>query len=122
MKDITILKHRVIVQEVLDIIESKIQNPPTLGELASLSGLSRTYFSYVFKEVTGMGLQDYLIQTRLNKAKDLLGDINLEIKEIAHEVGFVDPNHFCRSFKKMMGISPTNCRLTEIKSPQSRKS
>ena len=113
-KAITILKHRMAVQKAIDMIEAKMQDLPTLGELASFSGLSRTYLSFVFKEVTGMRLQDYLTQVRLEKAKDLLGNIDLKIKQIAYEAGFSDPNYFCRTFKRKMGLNPTNWRLREI--------
>ena len=114
-KAITSLKHRMAVQKGLDMIEARNQDPPTLTELASFSGLSRNYFSCVFKEVTGMRLRDCLVQTRLNKAKDLLKDFNLEIKEIAHKIGFRDPNHFCRIFKKKTGVSPTGWTLGKMK-------
>lgn len=110
-KAITTIKHRMAVKKAQDLIRAKIQDPPSLGELAFLAGLSRTYFSPVFKEVAGMGIQDYLIRTRINKAKDLLSNINLTIKQIAYEVGFRDPNHFSRTFKKETGITPTNWRL-----------
>jgi len=113
-KVITVLKHRMATQKALEMIKARMQDPPTLGELASFSGISRTYFSYVFKEVTGMRLQDYLMQTRLNKAKDLLSNIDLKIKQISYEVGFCDPNYFCRTFKKRTGLNPTNWRLGKI--------
>lgn len=114
LKIITILKHRGAVQKALEMIKARMQDPPTLGELASFTGLSRTYFSYVFREVTGMRLQDYLTQTRLNKAKELLGNIDLKIKQIAYEAGFSDPNYFCRTFKKKMGSNPTDWRLAKF--------
>ena len=82
---ISVLKHRMAVEKALDMIKARMQDPPTLGELASCSGLSRTYFSHVFREVMGMRLQDYLIQIRLERAKDLLGNIDLKIKKIAYE-------------------------------------
>jgi len=110
----TTLKHRMAVQKALDIIKSRMQDLPTLDQLASSSGLSRTYFSCVFKEVTGMRLQDYLIKIRLDKAKDLLEKIDLKIKQIAYEVGFSDPNYFCRMFKQKLGQSPTNWRVSRI--------
>jgi len=108
------------VQKALDTIEARIQGPPSLTELASLTELSRTYFSRVFKETTGMRLRDYLMEVRINKAKDLLDDINLEIKQIAYEVGFNYPDHFSRTFKRKTGVSPTDWRLKEIKNPTSQ--
>ena len=121
-KVITTIKHLKAVQKALDLIRTRIQDPPTLGELASFAGLSRTYFSPVFKEVVGTGLQNYFIQARINKAKDLLGDINLTVKQVAYAVGFRDPNYFCRTFKQKMGVSPTNWRLMEMKNLRSQES
>lgn len=113
-KAVTTLKHRMAVQKTRDLIEERIQDLPTLAELAKSSGLSRTYLSFVFKEVTGMRLQDYLTQVRLEKAKELLGRIDLKIKEIAQESGFSDPNYFCRTFKKKTGLNPSNWRVRRI--------
>lgn len=111
---ITILRHRLAVQKALNMIKERIQDLPTLAELASFSGLSRTYLSFVFKEVTGMRLQDYVTQVRLEKAKDLLTNIDMKIKQVSHETGFSDPNYFCRSFKKKTGFNPTNWRVRQV--------
>ena len=111
---VAVLKHQVAVQKALDLIKERIQDIPTLGELATCSGLSRTYFSYVFKEVTRIRLRDCVIQARLDRAKDMLSNIDLKIKQIAFESGFRDPNYFCQFFKKKMGLCPTNWRLKEI--------
>ncbi len=119
MKGITVSKHRAAVQRAVNTIEARIQNPFSLAELASLSGLGRTYFSLVFKEVTGMKLRDYLTQTRINKAKDLLEDLELKIKEIAYQVGFRNPDYFCRIFKRKTGLSPTEWRMANLRSKKS---
>jgi len=113
-KAITTIKHRMAVQKALEVIKARIQDSPTLGELASLSGLSRTYFSHVFKEVMGMRLQDYVIQTRLGTAKDLLSNFELKIKKVAYEAGFCDPNYFCRFFREKTGLNATNWRLKKV--------
>jgi YesN/AraC family two-component response regulator len=108
---ITDVRHRIAVQKALAMIDERIQDPPTLADLASCSGLSRTYFSVIFKEVTGIRLQDYLMQIRLDKAKTLLCCIDLKVKQIAFETGYPDPNYFCRTFKKKTGLNPTSWRL-----------
>ena len=113
-QSIKILRHRLAVQRAVEMIETRMQDPPTLGELAYCSGLSPNYFSHVFKAVTGMRFQDYLMEIKLNKAKNLLININLRIKNIAHESGFRDPNHFCRIFKRKTGLNPTNWRLRNL--------
>ena len=113
-ESITTIKHRMAVQRALDLIRLRFQNPPTLAELAFFAGLSRTYFSPVFKEIAGMGLRDYLTRARINKAQDLLGDLNLTVKQIAYQVGFTDPNYFSRTFKKETGVAPTTWRLRKM--------
>lgn len=113
-KAITALKHRMAVQKAVDLIGARMQDLPTLAELASFSGLSRTYLSFVFKEVTGMRLQDYLTRLRFDKAKDLLANIDLKIKQVAYETGFSYPNYFCRTFKKKTGLNPSNWRVRRI--------
>lgn len=110
-KTITAIRHREVIRKAINIIEQKIQDMPSLSELASLLGISRTYFSQIFKEVTGMRLQEYINQIRLEKAKDLLVNINLKIKEVSYQIGFKDPNYFCRKFKKVTGLTPTVWRL-----------
>src|SRR4030042_6461118 len=102
------LKHRMAVQKALEMIQTKMQDRPSLGELAASTGMSRTYFSHIFRHVMGMRLQEYLMTARLHKAKDLLGDNSLKVKQIAFKVGFRDPNYFCRTFKKKVGLSPIN--------------
>ncbi len=119
MKVITISKHRAAVQRAQNMIEAKIQDSHSLAELAFLSGLARTYFSFVFKEVTGMRLRDYLTQTRINKSKDLLKNVELKIKEIAYQVGFRNPDYFCRIFRKKTGVSPTEWRMANLRSKKS---
>ena len=113
-KAITIIKHRIAIKKTIEILEAKMQDLPTLAELGSLSGLSRTYFSQVFKETTGMKLQEYITEVRLKKAKNLLSNIDLKIKEVAYETGFKDPNYFCRTFKRKMGLNPTNWRVKKL--------
>lgn len=60
-----------------------------------------SYFSEVFKKEVGIGFNQYLIDLRFSKAKELLlGQAELTIGDIAMIVGFHDPNYFSRLFKK----------------------
>ncbi len=113
-KIIAELRREAAVQRALDMMKSRMQDPPMLDELASLSGFSRNYFSHVFRKVMGLRLQDWFTQARLEKAKDLLQDPTLNIKRIAHDSGFRDPNYFCRVFKNGTGLNPTDWRLAII--------
>ena len=69
--------------------------------------ISPYYFSKVFKEECGLNFIEYLTNIRIDKAKELLEKSNLSIKEICVSCGYTDPNYFSRSFKKNVGVTPT---------------
>jgi Response regulator containing CheY-like receiver domain and AraC-type DNA-binding domain len=80
----------------------------TLDEIAKESCVSPHYFSRLFKEETGENFIDYLTRVRINKAKDLMQNSNISIKEICYKIGYNDPNYFSRLFKKVQKVSPTD--------------
>ena len=69
--------------------------------------ISPYYFSKVFKDETGENFIEYLTTIRIEKAKELLRGSNLSMKEICSAVGYSDPNYFSRTFKKNVGVTPT---------------
>lgn len=79
----------------------------------SLDGISREldispyYFSKLFKDVAGINFVEYLTNIRIEKAKDLLMNSDMSMKEICVQVGYNDPNYFSRIFKKSTGRTPT---------------
>lgn len=92
----------------LDYIQNNYMDPDlSLNGICSYLGISTSYFSTVFKEVTGETFMEVLIRTRMDKAKELLENTTLKNYEIAEKVGFSDPHYFGISFKKMTGKTPT---------------
>lgn len=81
----------------------------TLRSLARHAGVSESYLGRIFKSVTGKAPVDYLIDIRINKAKDLLQD-GASVSETARTAGFHDVYYFSRAFKKREGLSPTAFR------------
>ena len=79
-------------------------------KLAALVYLSPGYLSAIFKEETGVTLNRFVREVRMNKAKELLEDTNKKIAQIAKEVGFSNSSYFCRSFREFFGTSPESCR------------
>ncbi len=79
----------------------------TLSEIAKHAGYSPNYCDTIFKRETGKPLIDYVVDARIEKAKLLLQEGILSLKEIADTVGFIDYNYFSRTFKKRCKISPT---------------
>lgn len=79
----------------------------SVEEISHYTYLSTTYVTKIFKEETGSTPINYLIGVRMNKAKDLLQDGTLSVKEVAKSVGYDDPYYFSKLFKKHCGLSPT---------------
>ena len=82
----------------------------TLPQVAYKVNMSSTYFSKKFKEVTGFGFKEYLLNLRIQKACELLLETRLSVTEIAYKIGFNDSNYFGDVFKKSRGISPLKYR------------
>lgn len=82
----------------------------SLGQVASAVNTSFFYFCKLFRKKTGTTFTEFLSRTRVEKAKNLLLNQNLRISEIAYEVGFQSLTHFNRTFKNIVGESPTSYR------------
>lgn len=82
----------------------------SLDSLAEELKLSPQYVSRVFKDAFGKNFKDYLTDCRIDAAKKLLRSGNQSISDIALEVGYKDPNYFCRIFKKVTGTTPKEFR------------
>ncbi|MFA9379778.1 MAG: response regulator [Acetanaerobacterium sp.] len=78
-----------------------------LEDIARAVNLSPFYFSRFYKEETGVNFIDRLTGIRMEKAKGLLLDNTLSIKDVARMVGYADPNYFSKLFKKMVGTTAT---------------
>ncbi len=74
--------------------------------LAGQVYLSAGYLSAVFKEETGMNLNRFIREVRLNRAKELLEGTNMKIGQVAKAVGFVNASYFGRSFREFFGETP----------------
>ena len=96
-----------IVNEAINYIMTNIENDISLDDVADYCHISKFHFSRIFKEETGETFMEFLIRTRMEKARELLEHTSLKNYEIAERVGFADPHYFGISFKKMTGQTPT---------------
>lgn len=94
------------LQQVLDYIHSYLDRPLQLAELAEISGMSQYYFCRVFKQLIGVAPYQYVLQQRMEKAKELLQQRKYTIAEIALLVGCTDQSRFTKHFKKYVGVTP----------------
>jgi AraC-like DNA-binding protein len=89
-----------------DYLHASYGHIVTLAELARTCGLSADYLRHAFRNSTGQSLGAYVQEIRLTKAKSLLTDDHLTMKQIAHRVGFASPSSFCVAFHKATGETP----------------
>ena len=73
--------------------------------------LTASYVSTLFKKATGVAFSQYLLQYRIEIAKDMLNNSKKKISEISEKAGFGTYNNFVRMFKKKVGISPSQYRM-----------
>lgn len=100
----------LIMHASFDLLHKNYAQKMTVKELASHAGLSLSRYSSLFKQYTGLSPQQYLIQYRFQKAKDLMSHTHLNIRQIASLVGFDDQLYFSRLFKKYEHLSPIEYR------------
>lgn len=94
------------LQQVRDYINEHLEQDLTLSELAAVVHMSPSYFSGSFKQLTGLAPHQYVIQCRVERAKQLLVQNKLSIAEIALQVGFAHQSHLSRHFKRLVGVTP----------------
>ena len=76
-------------------------------ELARLCGMNVSTFSRTFKKEHGMTFKNHLIHHRIGKAKEMLETPNALVTDVAYAVGFHDPSYFTRTFRRLVGTSPS---------------
>jgi AraC-like DNA-binding protein len=101
---------RILFEQVSDYIHQYYMDTLTIRSLAESHGVNENRLFYVFSKYAGMGAGDYLMIQRLNRAKELLVTVDAPVVDIAKSVGYHDPYHFSKRFKRQFGISPSKFR------------
>ena len=98
-----------VVTQAMRWLELQFDRPISIGQLSKSLGYHRTHLSKLFKQTVGLSPMQYLMQLRLERAKTLL-DSRFTVEQVASSVGFSDPLHFSKQFRKRYGMSPTAYR------------
>ena len=99
-----------VVKNILEYMNENYSQHISLDQIAKNMYLSPVYISKIFKEKTGDSPINYLINVRLEKAKEMLEDGRGSIRSISAMVGYDDVYHFSKLFKKHFGVSPMHYR------------
>ena len=93
-----------ILIEVHEFLQTNYyDNEISLEGLAKRYYINRSYLSEIFKTEFGVSFKKYLVQLRIEKAKELLAEQRMKVSDVAYLVGFNDPDYFGAVFKKQVG-------------------
>jgi two-component system response regulator YesN len=99
-----------LITEIKKFISENYVSNISLDDIAKLVCLSPTYVSEIFKRKTGENFSEYLIDYRIEIAKDVLKDIRYKVVDVSLMVGYSDSKYFGRLFKKKVGVNPSDYR------------
>lgn len=98
------------VRHALRLISEDLRRPLVLEEIARAVNLSQPRLRPLFKAETGVTPAQHLKSLRMQKAKELLEETFLNVKQVMLQVGFKDASHFARDFRELYGLTPAEYR------------
>lgn len=105
MVEKNIVKNKSRIGFVVDYIKRNLHQKLSIDSIAKLAYVSKSNFFKMFKDELGTSPNDFILQERINRAKELLAS-QTSIKETAFQTGFSDTNYFTRVFKQLEGVTP----------------
>jgi len=95
-----------LLAEVFSVIERRAAEPLSLSDVAAEVGMSPGHLTTVVRRRTGRTVQDWIVENRMARARDLLASTDLPVGEVACRIGISDPAYFSRVFRREHGVSP----------------
>ncbi|MFC5871525.1 transcriptional regulator, AraC family [Chryseobacterium arachidis] len=105
MVEKNIAKNKSRIGFAVDYIKKNLHQKLSIDNIAKMAYVSKSNFFKMFKDELGTSPNDFILQERINRAKELLASQN-SIKETAYQTGFSDTNYFTRVFKQWVGVTP----------------
>lgn len=99
-------RHQTISKEVVQLIHDHYDTDISLESCSNLLNYHPSYISKVIRQELGISFSDYLLQFRLERAKEMLEETDMKISEIAKKLQYNNSQNFIRSFRKMTGTTP----------------
>jgi AraC family transcriptional regulator len=104
------------LQRVIEYLMENLEGSPTLEQMAAVAHLSPSHFARQFKATTGLAPHQYVIARRVERAQHLLkSDDEVGLVDVALRVGFSDQSKFSFHFKRIVGVTPRQFRISARK-------
>ena len=95
------------VDEVMKVLKANVLGTLSIDEICSQTSYGRAYLFRVFKAETGKSIIEYFLELKMEKAKQFILEGKMTVKEIAAELSFNEPNYFTKTFKRIVGVTPS---------------
>lgn len=105
--------NRIIISAALEYTDQHYQEEVKISEMAAACNISESYFRKLFLEYMGIKPLDYLNLIRVWKACKLMGKTSSSIESISYEAGFKTESTFIRNFKKVLGVTPYQWKISD---------
>lgn len=103
-------RDRNAVERVREVLKTNFTKPPSIPDLAKSVGLNRNKLNFCFQNVYGQTVSDYCTSLRMEKSSQLLLETNMNITDVALQVGYRHPTSFSAAFLRNKGMSPRDYR------------
>lgn len=103
-------RHEEQLKMAVQYIQNNYAVHVSVTDVADRAGLSPSYFARLFRQYTGLTPYEYLLNYRVNQAKEMLRDTNMPVAEVGTSVGFTDACNFSRTFRRITGSTPNSYR------------
>lgn len=113
--------HKEDILQAIDFIDEHLDQDIRAADVAAMIGVSRSYFSTIFKEATGCSIISFIAERKLKRAMELLSATSIRTEEVAEKVGIQDVKYFSKWFKKQAEVTPGQYRLSNKMTAGSNK-
>ncbi len=100
------------LKKVFELIESRLDDPPSLSEMSACAGMSPKYFCRFFRTATRHSPTEYIGYLRIEQACHEIAATDKNVTEIAMDLGYSDVNYFIRCFRKYKNVTPKQYMLS----------
>lgn len=108
------LSQKPLLSRAMEMLAEDYSQNITVAALAESCGISETYFRKLFARVYGMSPMAYISNQRISYARELLTNTSISVENVGYQSGYRDPAYFCRIFKKITGMSPSEYRAEAV--------
>ena len=111
-------KESALMEQAKQLLLQDLANPLATDEIAKSLGIGRSVLQDRFKQLFGVSLRSYLVEKRMEKAKSLLNQPDLNINQISWQLGYEHSCNFVTAFKRQYGLTPKAYRKLDVAAEQ----